>query len=237
MKSFEIKEWDDIIEDLYNKNLIGYRILTLDLSTSRNNEIYEIRGNFLQVIEIPDNPPEIEIIFNDLFEYPIPIKEKEQFILPFRRFYITNKVGSGKLKLFIGKNFELTPYTKLSGVSDFSPIVQKLQQIITSFETSIMQLYFLVSPKNIIADEITIQPNTTYLLFPSVEDGGRFFEIINYNDATLKIIFGGSSTGSLTLYPKTSYEHTKFPLSKSTSISIQNPNTIPYTISYWLIEV
>lgn len=130
--SIDIKNWDEQIENLINNSVIGYRIITLDLSIPRQNEVIEIKGNFLQVLEIPDNPPKIEIIFNDIFEYPITIKEKEQFIYPFRRLYISNDVGQGKLKLFVGKNFEFTPYSKTQ--VNFEPLINKLNELLNAIQ-------------------------------------------------------------------------------------------------------
>lgn len=187
----EIKNWEKIIEELYNSNAIGYRILNLDLSQPRNNEPFQIVGNFLQILDIPNNPPKIEIIFNDIYEYAVPIKEKEQFITPFRKFFISNEAGSGYLKLFIGKNFELTPYTK--AYFNDNNIVNKLEQIYNA----LTNLKIDVDTININTDEVenllsNIDNHLMYYIYSRLGEllniNGRLQNIENILNATLRFI-------------------------------------------------
>lgn len=172
--NYTIKNWEKIVEELYNNNIIGYKIFELDLSIPRKNEPFQVVGNFLQVLDIPQNPPKIEIIFNDIFEYPIQIKEKEQFVYPFRKFFITNDIGNGKLKLFVGKNFELTPYSKLT--LNISDITQKLDEIINKLD-------------NISIDADTINLNTDELE-NKIESIRDFLTYIKYDTLKLNDING-----------------------------------------------
>lgn len=233
-----ITDWDKIIEELYNNNIIGYRILELDLSQPRTNQPYEIRGNFLQVLEIPNNPPKIEIIFNDIFEYSLPIKEKEQFVLPFRKFFISNDVGTGKLKLFIGKNVELTPYTKnfVNLNVDFSEIINylaNLQDLVSSLYAinGILRANLIAIQRNdFLFFNKTIQP---YEIF-TIQGMAKIF-VINRSNNVLKIRrFGQQEPNQFNyLYPNESFFTINFSI---TSIEVINDNPTSSMIDYYRAE-
>lgn len=251
-----IKNWDETIEELINKSVIGYRILTLDLSKPRYNEPYEIRGNFLQVLDIPDNPPKIEIIFNELFDYPLPIKAKEQYIYPFRRFYITNEAGQGFLQLFIGKNFELTPYAKLTSTGDIGQKLDDIKSKLTDIYTAVDELEIKADTINLNTDELetkldiiakpfcipqalncrtqTISGNQYVQLLPSRPDG-RFFGIANLSETDSIYVQFPSAPNEILLLPKTSFSIDNKPLTNAIYVNNITPNNI--LISYWWMDI
>ena len=103
---------------------VPYKTLTLDISEARDNVEYPYEGNFLYVINPGDITGDIYISLSDATNPKLNLLDYRRIRGSFKKFFITNEVGTGNLELVLGKQytFELFPREELVSAMNLNSI-------------------------------------------------------------------------------------------------------------------
>ena len=82
-----------------------YNIIDIDLSHSRINEVYNLSGDSIKVINATSD---CFIQFDDTTQDPINLMLVDEIKLKFKKFYISNvRVENQNIKIIVSENFSL----------------------------------------------------------------------------------------------------------------------------------
>lgn len=86
----------EAIQAVRNRNLTGlYTQITLDLSLSRSNQVLEMSGSKIFVLDTSNDSASFQVRFNEIRNDAIAFKRGREVEVPFYRFYLTNSAQPG----------------------------------------------------------------------------------------------------------------------------------------------
>jgi len=93
-------------DELKQERIKTYYTLSIDLTTARNLERFDLSGNFIFVYEEYDCGStffDVAIVFNESTNDPIPLFKGRRIKTPFYRFFISNMArAAASIKLLVG---------------------------------------------------------------------------------------------------------------------------------------
>uniref|UniRef100_A0A6M3JQ80 Uncharacterized protein n=1 Tax=viral metagenome TaxID=1070528 RepID=A0A6M3JQ80_9ZZZZ len=109
--------WDEVIRRIESTKPQLIDVISLDATTARTNVVQEAVGDFILVEHYPSSVP-FYIRLNDTNSEQYDLSKLQTISGPFVRFYISNVVGNGEVKLYVCRGVKLTP--KLFGIEELA---------------------------------------------------------------------------------------------------------------------
>ena len=109
--------WDDVIRRIESTKPQLIDVISLDATTARDKVVQEAVGDFILVEHYPSSVP-FYIRLNDTNSEQYDLSKLQSISGPFVRFYISNVVGNGEVKLYVCRGVKLTP--KLFGIEELA---------------------------------------------------------------------------------------------------------------------